>query len=156
MHFLTGIPDFHRLESQWSPKMSTYWSASILPSTSASSPTPFQPIQPHTMMFPPPNLTVPWTSLLISPSPACFHTHCFPSDPILLILVSSDHITFFQSSTVHSLYFRAKANRFRLCAAVSNGFFFFVTALKELLLRRFLMVCEETGSEMMELMWLVA
>src|SRR5882757_4409360 len=136
--------------------MSTYWSASILPSTSASCPTPFQPIHPHTMMFPPPNFTVPWTSLSINPSPTCFHTHCFPSDPILLILVSSDQITLFQSSTVHSLCLKAKANLFFLCATVSNGFFFFVTAFNEFFLSKFLTVCEEMGCEMMMLMCLVA
>src|SRR6266850_5470287 len=94
------IPHSFRLGSMWSSKMDTYWSASIFPSTSARWPTPFHPIQPHTMMFPPPNLTVPCTSLSISPSPACFHTHSLPSDPNLLLLVSSDEITLFQSSTV--------------------------------------------------------
>src|SRR5882672_1589475 len=94
------IPDSSILGSKWFFKMSTYWSAFILPSTSASCPTPFQPIHPHTMMFPPPNLTVPCTSLSIKPSPTFFHTHYFPSDPILLILVSSDQMTLFQSSTV--------------------------------------------------------
>src|SRR3979490_3301407 len=124
-------------------------------SISASFPTPFQPIQPHTMMFPPPNFTVPCTSLSIGPSPACFHTHCFPYYPILLILVSSDQIPLFQFSTVHSLCLRAKANRFFLCTAVSNGFFFFVTALNECCLSTFLTVCGQTGWEMMVLMCLV-
>src|SRR6266568_8469968 len=126
-----GTPDSSILGSKLFSKMSTYWLASILPSTSATYPTPSQPIHPHTMIFPPPNLTVPCTSLSISPSPAFFHTHCFPSDPILLILVSSDQITLFHSSTVHSFSLRAKANLFFLCAAVNNGFFFFVTALNE-------------------------
>src|SRR3954465_1214629 len=94
------------------------------------------------MIFPPPNLTVPWTSLSINPCSACFYIHCFPSDPNLLILVSSDQITFYQSSRVHSLCFKAKTNYFFLCTAVSNGFFFFVTALNECLLRTFLTVCD--------------
>src|SRR3979490_1745774 len=80
---------------------------------------------------------------------------CFPSNPILLILVSSDQITFFQSSTVHSLCLRAKANHFFLCTVVSNGFFFFVTALNECCLSTFLTVCGQTGWEMMVLMCLV-
>src|ERR1700724_2967629 len=151
-----GISLSSMLGSRLDSKMSTYWSAFILPSTSASCPTPSQPIQPHTMMFPPPNLTVPWISLLINPSPTCFHTHCFPSDPSLLILVSSDQITLFQSSTVHSLCFKAKAKRFCLCFAVSKGFFFFVTALNECLLRTFLTVCGETGLEMRVLMCFIA
>src|SRR3979490_2732345 len=107
------------------------------------------------MMFPPQNFTVSCTSLSISPSPACFHTHCFPSDPILLILVSSDQITLFQSSPVHSLCLRTKANCFFLFTAVSNGFFFFVTALNECCLSTFLTVCGQTGWEIMVLMCLV-
>ena len=136
--------------------MFTSWSAFILPSTSASCPTPSHPIQPHTMIFPPPNLTVLWISLSISLSPTCFHSHYFPSDPSLLILVSSDQTTLFQSSIVHSWYFKAKAKCFFLCIVVSNGLFFFVTALSECLLRTFLTVCEETGLGMMVLMCLVA
>ncbi|KAG2353107.1 hypothetical protein BDR07DRAFT_1434463 [Suillus spraguei] len=96
----SSIPDSAKLGSKWSFKMSTYCSAFIFPSTSASIPTPFHPIQPHTIKEPPPNLTVPLTSLSVRPSPFFFHTYTFPSDPILLILVSSDHITRFQSSTV--------------------------------------------------------
>src|SRR6266850_834357 len=145
-----------RLGSMWSSKMDTYWSASIFPSTSARWPTPFHPIQPHTMMFPPPNLTVPCTSLSISPSPACFHTHSLPSDPNLLILVSSDQITLFQSSTVHSLYFWAKANLAFLCLPLSKGFFFFTTALNECFFKTLLIVCEETGWEIMVLMCFMA
>src|SRR3979490_1148151 len=141
MQSLSEIPDSFRLGSKRSSKIASACAASILPSISASFPTPFQLIQPHTMIFPLPRFTVPCASLSISPSPACFHTHCFPSDPILLILVSSDQITLFQSSTVHSLCLRAKLTRFFLCTAVSNGFFFFVTALNECCLSTFLTVC---------------
>src|SRR5882762_12549 len=150
------MSDSSKQDSRFFSKMSTYWSASILPSTSASLPTPSHPIHPHTMMFPPPNFTVACTSLAISPCPACFHTHCFPSDPILLILVSSDQNTLFQSSTVQFWYFRAKAKRFFLCTALSNGFFFLVTALNECFLRTFRTVCVQTGLEIMELTWWVA
>ena len=38
----------------------------------------------------------------INPSPTQFPTHCFPSDPILLVLVPYNQITLFQSSTAHS------------------------------------------------------
>ena len=96
-----------------------------------------------------------YISLSISLSPAFFHTHCFPSDPILSILVSSDHMTLYQSFTVHSLCFRAKANLFFLCTAVSNGFFFFVTALNECCFSTFLTVCGQTKWEMMVLTCLV-
>ena len=85
MRFIVGIPHSSMLDSKWVSKMFTSWSAFILPSTSASCPTPSHPIQPHTMIFPPPNLTVLWISLSISPSPTCFCTHYFPSDPSLLI-----------------------------------------------------------------------
>src|ERR1700724_1134771 len=156
MNSSAEISDSSMLGRRLFSKISTYWVVCILPSTSASLPTPSQPIQPHTMMFPPPNFTVPCTSRSISPCPACFPTHCFPSDPYLLILVSSDQITLFQSSTVQFWYFIAKARRFFLCTAVSSGFFFFVTALSECLLRTQWTVCEETGLEMMELMWCVA
>jgi len=92
--------------------MDTYWSASILPSTSVTLPTPFQPIQPHTMMFPPSNVTVPWTSLSINLSTTCFHINYSPYDPILLTLVSPDQIALFQPSTEHWLCLRAKAYYF--------------------------------------------
>ena len=149
-------PDSSMLGSRLSSKILTYWSAFIFPSTSASLPTPSQPIQPHTIMFPPPNFTVPCTSRSISPWPTCFQTHCFPSDPILLILVSSDQIILFQSSTVQFWYFKAKAKRFLRCTAESSGFFFFVTAFNECCLRTWHTVYEETGLRMMELMCFVA
>src|SRR3954451_13669356 len=113
-------------------------------------------MQPQIIIFPSSNLTVPWTSLSINPCPACFYIHCFPSDPNLLILVSSDQITFCQSSRVHSLCFKAKINHCFLCTAVSNGFFFFVTALNECLLRTFLAVCEGTELGMMVLICFIA
>src|SRR5258708_32877368 len=55
---------------------------------------------PHNITCPPPNLSVPSTSLSLRPSPFFFHTHFLPSDPKRLILVSSDQMTLFQSSTV--------------------------------------------------------
>ena len=81
----------------------------------------------------------------INPSPTCFHTHCFPSN----------QITLFQSSTVHSLCFKAKASHFFLCTVVSSGFFFFITALNECFLRAFLIVWVEIGLRMIVLMCLV-
>ena len=55
---------------------------------------------PQNIRCPPSNLTVSSTSLGLNCSPALFHTHFLPSDPIRLILVSSDHTTLFQSSRV--------------------------------------------------------
>ncbi|KIK72078.1 hypothetical protein PAXRUDRAFT_22430 [Paxillus rubicundulus Ve08.2h10] len=43
--------------------MATYCSASILPPISLKTPTPFHPVQPHTISDPSPNLTLPLTSL---------------------------------------------------------------------------------------------
>ena len=108
-------------------QMATYCSASILSSTSLKIHIPFHPMQPYTISEPPPNLTVSWTSLAISPSSFLFHTYSCPSDPILLILVSSDHITLFQSSTVLYLYLRAKANLLFLWPLERSGFFFFTS-----------------------------
>src|SRR5258707_11849681 len=48
------------------------------------------PKQPHNITCPPPNLSVPSTSLSLRPSPFFFHTHFLPSD----------QMTLFQSSTV--------------------------------------------------------
>src|SRR3979490_972128 len=106
-------------------------------------------------MFPPPNLTVPSTLLPINPSPFCFQTQCLPSDPNLLILVSSDQMTLFQSSKVHSLCFKAKANLSCLCLALRKGLFFFTTALNECFLRTLLTVSEKTGWGIIVLMCLV-
>ena len=43
--------------------------------------------------------------LSLNPTLMSFHTYFLPSDPKQLILVSSDHMTFFQSSIVHSKCF---------------------------------------------------
>src|SRR3979490_386106 len=103
----------------------------------------------------PSKLDCPLTSLSINPSPFCFQTHCLPSDPNLVILVSSEKMTLFQSSTVHSLCFKAKANLSYLCLALRKGFFFFTTALNECFLRTLLTVSEETGWGIIVLMCLV-
>ena len=126
-----GIPESSMLCNNPPSKMATYCLASILPSTSLKTPTPFHPIQPHTISDPPPNLTIPWTSLEVSPSLFLFHTYSCTSDPILLILVSSDQRTLFQSSTVQCWYLRAKANLLFLWETERRGFFFFTTAFRE-------------------------
>src|SRR5882757_5716130 len=82
-------------------------SPSILPSILHAYPTPSHSMHPHTITDPPPNLRVPPTCLSLSPSPAFFQAHFLPSDPSLLIFVSSDHTTLFQSSTVQCWCARA-------------------------------------------------
>src|SRR3979490_3354464 len=66
-------------------------------------------MQPHTITDPPPNFTVPSTSLSLSPCPALFQAHLLPSDPRQFILVSYYHTTLFQSSRVQSLCLVAKS-----------------------------------------------
>src|SRR5204863_9491839 len=105
------------------------------PSILVAYPIPSQPIQPHTITFPPPNFCVPSTSLSFNSSPTSFQTHFLPSDPMRLILVSSDHITCFQSSNVHSRWLWAKCNRARWWAGLRNGRFFFTTGLKPVFLK---------------------
>src|SRR3979490_1913336 len=74
------------------------------------------PIPPHTpqtiKLFPPPCLTVGVVVLSDTGSPCCFQTYTFPSDPILLIFVSSVHNTLFQSSKVQFSWYWAN---FRHC-----------------------------------------
>src|SRR5436190_13837481 len=91
-------------------------------------------MHPHTIKDPP-NFLVPFTSLPLKPSPGFFHTHFLPSDPSLLILVSSDHITFFQSSTVQCWCVRAKSILAFLCFLERKGFFFLATAFRPAALR---------------------
>jgi hypothetical protein len=100
--FSSGIPKFPMLESILSSKMNTYYSAFILPFTSASIPTPFQLMHSKTIQEPPPNFTFPWTFLSYRGSPLFFHTSIHPFDPILLLFVLSDQITLVQSSTVQT------------------------------------------------------
>src|ERR1700719_4150786 len=122
------------------------WCLSILPSILQAYPTPSHIIHPHTITEPPPNFIVPSTNL--SPtlfSPCFFHTHFFPSDPNLLILVSSDQTTLFQSSTVQSLCATAKSILSFLCLLLSKGIFFLVTAFRPTVFRHLLMVCAEIG-----------
>src|SRR5258707_4535634 len=106
-------------------------------------------MHPHTITEPPPNFRVPSASLSLSPSPAFFHAHFCPSDPNLLILVSSDQIILFQSSTVQSLCANAQSNLSFLCLLVSNGLFFFTTALIPVFFNCLATVLAERGWFMM-------
>ena len=119
-------------------------SPSIPPSILHAYPGPSQSMQPHTITDPPPNFTVPSTSLSLSPSPALFQAHFLPSDPRQLILVSSDY-TFFQSPGVQSLCLIAKSILSFLCFYDRRGFFFFTTAFIPLHLRCLHTVWRVTG-----------
>src|SRR5882762_480171 len=100
-HSSSSRSNFSKLSTTPPSKISQYCFASIFPSTSMSFPTPFQPIQPHTMrLLSPPCLTVRVVVRSDTGSPHCFQMYTLPSDPMQLISVSSDHSTLFQSSTV--------------------------------------------------------
>ena len=84
-------------------------------------------MHPHIIKLPPPNLTVPSITLSPKPSPMSFHTYFLPSDPNLLILVSSDNITLFQSSKVHSACLSANSSLAFLCWGRRRGCFHLTT-----------------------------
>ena len=98
-------------------------SPSILPSILHAYPGPSQSMQPHSITDPPLNVTVPSTSLLLSPSPALFQAHFLPSDPRWLILVSSDYTTLFQSPRVQSLCLIAESILSFPCFLWQKGLF---------------------------------
>ena len=100
------FPMFQSFPPPPSSNISQYWSAFNLyklPHT----------ISPHkTPYHAPPCLTVGvivWSDIN---SPHCFQTYTFPSDPILLIFVSSNHNTLFQSSTVQFSWYCANLSCF--------------------------------------------
>ncbi len=70
--------------------------AFMVPSMNCSSPVPAVLMQPQTMTFPPPCLTVGKTHLSLYSSPGCRQTRLTPSEPNKFILVSSDNRTWFQ------------------------------------------------------------
>ncbi len=70
--------------------------AFMVPSMNCSSPVLAALMQPRTITFPPPCLTVGKTHLSLYSSPGCRHTRLTPSEPNTFILVSSDHRTWFQ------------------------------------------------------------
>src|SRR5713101_5810362 len=141
------IPLSSMLGTKWSSKMATYSSASILPSTSASCPTPSQPIHPHTIIFPPQSSQSPEPPFKSTPPPPA-------STP------TASHLTQSCSfwSHLHSplLVLQGKGQALLPMHCTEQWLFFFVTALNECFLRTFLTVCELTGWGMMVLMCLVA
>ncbi len=76
--------------------MSQYMLAFMVPSMNCISPVPAALMQPQTMTLPSPCLTVGKTCLSLYSSPGCRHTRLTPSELNKLILVSSDHRTWFQ------------------------------------------------------------
>ena len=134
------------MESRLSSRMDTDLSSSILPSTSASIPTSFQPMHPQTIKEPP-NFTVPWTFLFCKGLPAFFHTYILPSHPITLV----------QSCKVQSLLvLESKFQPSLSMCGRQRGFFFCTTAFDDVALRILRTFWEEIGEERAELMRWVA
>src|SRR6266478_637483 len=107
-------------------------------------------------LFPPPCLTVGVVVLSDSGSPFFFQVYALPSDPILLILVSSDHKILFQSSTVQFSWYLANLRHSSLWTFLRRGRFLLTTARKSSCLSAFLTVWGVTGSGRMLLIKWVA
>ena len=147
----SSTSNFSKLSTTPSSKILQYYTAFIVPSTSVSFPTPFQLMHPHTMrLFPPPCLTVDVVVLSESGVPFSFYT--LPSDPILLIFISSDHRTLFQSSTVQFSCFWANLRQFCWWVCLNSGCFCLTTEWKFLSLSAFLTVWGVTGEGRMSVM----
>src|SRR5215467_11312241 len=92
---------YHSMVSCSSPsRIRQYSSASRPPSILVRKPGPLAVMHPHTIMEPPPCLSVPTTWLGFSADPGSFQHHFLPSEPKRLIFVSSDQTTRIQSATV--------------------------------------------------------
>ena len=89
-------PSFWREEIILCCSISQYMLEFMFPSMKCNSPTPTALMQPQTMTFPPPCLTVGMTHLSLFSSPCRYHTCLKPSEPNKLIFISSDHRTWFQ------------------------------------------------------------
>src|SRR5271169_3976553 len=100
----------------------------MVPSILQRYPGPSAVIQPQIMIEPPPCLMVCLTWCGCSLSPSRIQHQLRPSEPKRLTLVSSDHMTRFQSSTDQSLWARAKSKRDLMFFGERYGFFFFSTA----------------------------
>ena len=90
--------------SSWREGITLYCSISqymlefllMFPSMKCNSPTPAALMQPQTMTFPPPCLTVGMTHLFLYSSTGRRHTWLKPSEPNKLIFILSDHRIWFQ------------------------------------------------------------
>ena len=110
-------------------------------------------MHPHTMrLFPPPWLTVGVVVLSESGAPFSFQVYTLPSDPILLIFVSYDHRTLFQSSTVQVSSFWENLRWFCQWACLSSGHYCLTTEWKFLCLSAFLTVWGQTREGRMLMM----
>ena len=89
-------PSFWREVIMLCCSISQYMLEFMFPSMKCYTPTPAALMQPQTMTFPPPCLTVGMKHLSLYSSPGRSHTCLKPSEPNKLIFISSDHRTWFQ------------------------------------------------------------
>ena len=100
-----------------------YWTAVRVPWTLWSLPKPFLEMHPQTIKCPPPCLT--WALIFFSwnSSPGLLLQYWTPSEPNLLILVSSENITDPHSSAPHFSWSIAQFFLAFLCCLVRKNFF---------------------------------
>lgn len=89
-------------------------------------------MHPHTMMLPPPCLTVGCTWQSRRGSVGSFQHHWRPSEPKTLNFDSSDQMTWLQSSTSRSFEAFAHRKRFALCFFCQQWFLFLHSTSKPL------------------------
>ena len=94
----------------------------MFPSMKCNSPTPAALVQPQTMTFPPPCLTVGMTHLSLYSSPGHRHTCLKPLEPNKLIFISPEHRTWFQWSMCFVDMSSANCLRTFLCIVLRRGF----------------------------------
>ena len=125
--------------------ISQYMVEFMLPSMKCNSPTPNALMQPQTMSFSPPCLTVGMVQTSWYSSPGYHHTCLTPSEPNKLILVSSDQSTFFQKVMPFVDIFAENWYRFLLCRVFRRGSFLGRQLCRPILWRVRRMVWELTG-----------
>src|SRR4029434_6124605 len=103
---------------RFKPNIPRYMAPSIVPSMQWSRPVPLAEKQPQSIMFPPPCLTV---GMLSYSAFFPLHTPQVELMPKSSILVSSDHITFSQSSLESFKCSLANFRRPCTCASLSRG-----------------------------------
>ncbi len=106
---------------RFSLKISRYMAPFILSFTQISRPGPFAEKQPQSMMFPPPCFTVGMVSFGCNSAFFLLQTRQVEFLPKSSILVSSDHMTFSQSSSGSSKCSLANFRRAWTCTGLSRG-----------------------------------
>ncbi len=122
---------------RFSLKISRYMAPFILSFTQISHPGPFAEKQPQSMMFPPPCFTVVMVFFGCNSAFFLLQTRQVEFLPKSSILVSSDHMTFSQSSSGSSKCSLANFRRAWTCTGLSRG---------TRLLKKKLQVCESQQS----------